>query len=162
MKLSPDFWATYAHLQARLDARNVIDDASWGLEAGLDHLTSSTEQPVAEEDLARLCRSKSRRERYRATLRRVSAMGASVLYEAEPTLDARRRLVMVRRRATEDEVALLLAVDAGVEYEDLAPALGVSVGCLRTRVCRLRSKLRNSLGDEGMGPARLVVWLAAA
>lgn len=162
MKPLPEFWTVYARHQKLLEARAVLDDTSWGLEEVLDHLSTDAEQPIAEDDLARIRQSRSRKERNQATLRRTRGGEASVPPDDGERLDARRRLVHLRRCVTEPELALLLAADSGVEHEALAASLGISVGCLRTRVCRLRGKLRDFLRDGGTGQAHQVRWSTAA
>lgn len=96
-------------------------------------------------------RSQSRR--LRAYLR--TPVGATVWFDPDPAvhLDAARRVELLGRelkrlRRKDLEVLLLYAI-ADLSYGEIAEALGIPVGTVRSRMSRTRSRLRNLLPEEG-------------
>jgi hypothetical protein len=134
-------WDLYASLQAKLARRQQVDDRSWGLEAGLDHLLAEPNRPPSEEKLDRTVRSENRRERYRAQLRRVHLALEDCEADLEGEVAARQALRAAQVQVADEDWALLYAVGEGRDYGELAAARGVSAGHLRVRVLRLRRGL---------------------
>jgi RNA polymerase sigma factor (sigma-70 family) len=64
---------------------------------------------------------------------------------------SRRLAAALARLPDEHRDALLLVVWGNLSYEQVAAALGVPVGTVRSRISRARSKLRRTLG--GVNPA---------
>ena len=68
-------------------------------------------------------------------------------------LDGQARLQAVfdaiRSLPEGERAALLLRVDHGLSYEDIAAALGTSVGAAKVRVHRARVRLAEAVRDEG-------------
>ena len=70
-------------------------------------------------------------------------------HESEPLL--RTRLVdALARLDTRDRDALLLFAWADLTYDEIATALEIPIGTVRSRIHRARSALRESLGDSGV------------
>jgi hypothetical protein len=133
------FWDRYLALQAKLKDSTVVDDTSWGREAALNQLLESG-PPATADDIERAAASASRRERYRARLRRhhvVIDQGADL----KDVLQAREQLRIVKTTVTPEDWQLLHEVSEGVSYHDLAVAKRTSANALRARVCRVRQKL---------------------
>jgi RNA polymerase sigma-70 factor (ECF subfamily) len=63
------------------------------------------------------------------------------------TAAGRRLAAALGRLSTELRDTLLLAAWGDLSYDDVATALGVPVGTVRSRLSRARSKLRQALGD---------------
>ena len=133
-------WGDYARLQEQLARRDQVDDLAWGLEAGLNRLLES---PSLDE-IERVVQSASRKERYRARLRRANLTLEAAKGASDPgnALDARELLDDLQTRVTPKEWDLLRAVAEGYEYEYLASSEQATPGGLRARIFRLRSSLR--------------------
>jgi hypothetical protein len=139
----PPDWDAYLRLQQQLDRKSIIDQSTWGLEAGLNLALRGLS---AEDDLDRAIRSACRRERHRARLRLV------YLEKAEPVsspvsvdaLDARRSLGRLRLKVGAKNFQLICRVAEGHDYRSLSAALGDTPGALRARVFRLRRDLADS------------------
>ena len=54
---------------------------------------------------------------------------------------ARARLAEIRSAVSAPEWALLIAVAAGIAYDEIAASRGIAAGGVRTRVSRLRARL---------------------
>jgi RNA polymerase sigma factor (sigma-70 family) len=98
-------------------------------------------------------RSDARRAR---ALERVAAGGgapASPMDAADDALDGRRQLQQVREamaRLTEPHrEVLILFVWERLSYDEIASALGVEVGTVRSRLARARSELRSFVDCRG-------------
>jgi hypothetical protein len=135
----PDPWSAYARLQEKLANRNQVDDYTWGLEAGLTRLL--TENFPAVRDVERAVESESRKERYRAQLRRIYLNVEAFSEGPENALDARRRLRLIETRVAAEDWALLRAVGDGNHFKEIAIVKKLAPGALRARVFRLRRTL---------------------
>lgn len=60
---------------------------------------------------------------------------------------SRQLAAALARLPAESRDTLLLAAWSGLSYEEIATALGVPVGTVRSRLSRARGKLRHALGD---------------
>jgi RNA polymerase sigma-70 factor (ECF subfamily) len=96
---------------------------------------------------------RSRARRRRAYLR--APTDAVVWFDPDPAIhvDAMRRIEVLRSelkrlRAEEIEVLLLYAL-ADLSCAEIAEALGIPVGTVRSRLARTRERLRNLLPDDG-------------
>jgi RNA polymerase sigma-70 factor (ECF subfamily) len=103
-------------------------------------------------------RAEERRIRAYATVERQSdAAGRTGHAESEVFLRARlvEALVLLDAR---DREALLLFAWADLSYEEIATALQIPLGTVRSRIHRARRVLRESLGDSGvLSPGELAV-----
>jgi RNA polymerase sigma-70 factor (ECF subfamily) len=105
-------------------------------------------------------RNQARAERrHRAALDRLPQLSATPDFadEVADRIDAAARLEAVRAaveklRRGEREV-LTLCVWSGLGYAAAAEALGIPVGTVRSRLARVRKKLRHLASDPGLGPA---------
>jgi hypothetical protein len=161
----PHHWDEYVLLQGQLDHRRQVDGGSWGLEAKLDKLLKNIEsekQLPSAEELDRTARSESRKERHRATLRRVYLTPSDPRSDTEGRLEARHELKAVQDQVAGKDWELLHAIGVGHDYEELAEARGVTVGSLRVRVLRLRRGLTLRQRDSASGTSELGTGLMMA
>jgi hypothetical protein len=135
----PEHWRAYARLQEKLDRRQQVDDYAWGLEDGLNRLLEEESRNIGEID--RAVRSGSRRERYQQRLRRIYLAVEEPVGNPVDTVDARRRLRLVKKAVTPEDWSLLNARGEGYDYEEIATSKKMSAGTLRARVHRLRRTL---------------------
>lgn len=150
----PHPWSEYARVQEKLARRNRVDPTSWGLEAALNaELTGTTLQ--SSEDLGRIVRSESRKERHRARLRRTYPPTNQPPASPEARLDDRRRLTSVRARVTKGDWALFCQIGAGRDYKEISRKLKVTPGALRTRVSRLRRTLASASTESAPNELRM-------
>jgi DNA-directed RNA polymerase specialized sigma24 family protein len=145
----PAPWDLYRALQIKLLKGSKVDDASWGCEAALNRILRSDlarDPPVSNEDINRWARSESRRERHRASLRRLRLTHLEVEHPAiERALHERQELRKARELVTDEEWTLLCAVSEGRGYDEIATRTGRSSGALRIRILRLRHRLSAAL-----------------
>src|SRR5262245_42666425 len=99
----PQPWGAYARIQGQLDSLDTVDDRAWGLEAGLNRLLDG----IPPETTDRVIRSESRKERYRARLRRVN-IAPPYSIENELSQHARELLVLLLKMVSASDRALLL------------------------------------------------------
>jgi hypothetical protein len=137
----PPHWGAYARLQQKLARKRRIDDRTWGLEAGLNQLLDDLDKPRAEDNALRAVRSESRRERYRAALRREYPVLSELIDDGH---DDRSRLQVAEAAVTKPDWSFLCALGAGHTYDELADQLGASAGGLRIRALRLRRIVRTA------------------
>ncbi|WZH37020.1 MAG: sigma-70 family RNA polymerase sigma factor [Microbacterium enclense] len=83
--------------------------------------------------------------RYRALLDRVPVAGASV-FEVH---DDSEVLVALRRLPEREQAVVVLSVLEGYSEREVAQALGVPVGTVKSRLARAKAKLRGELAQEG-------------
>jgi DNA-binding NarL/FixJ family response regulator len=137
-------WSHYLALQTKLKLSSTVDDTDWGIEAALDRiLASSSTAPY--KDIERAARSESRRERYRAGLRRQYLANEEDHFDGESRLQARQQLRRVRERVGDKEWTLLSDVGRGNSYREIAREVGTSSGAVRIHVSRLRQRIREAL-----------------
>jgi hypothetical protein len=161
----PHQWDEYVRLQGQLGNRRHVDGSSWGLEAELDNLLKSigSEKHIpSAEELDRTARSESRKERHRATLRRVYLTPIDPTSDTQGRLDARHELKAVQDQVAAKDWELLHAIGVGRDYEELAEARGVTVGSLRVRVLRLRRGLTLRQRDSASDTSELGTGLMMA
>ena len=96
------------------------------------------------------------RRHRRSEARRLHAYARSepampVTFDADTRIDAvaagTRLAQGLRGLPGRDRDALLLFAWADLSYEQIAVALGIPIGTVRSRIARARSRLRNALGD---------------
>ena len=133
----PDPWAEYQRIQEALLRRDHLDDIAWGLEAALDRSLRS----ASREDVCRAASNASRKERYRARLRRLHLHDEPVR-SVEQMAIAREQLQQIRMSVSLADLDLLEAVACGARYAEIAVESNTNSGALRVRVLRLRQRLR--------------------
>jgi DNA-directed RNA polymerase specialized sigma24 family protein len=134
-------WEQYVAIQANLDRSTVVDDAAWGREFALNHLLAAGES-TRPEAVERAARSESRRERYRAAIRRRhQPVVAEMTNMPGPMLEARQQLQLLKAQLTVTELALMTDVGDGSSYLELAARTGVTEGAFRVRAQRTRVKV---------------------
>lgn len=138
----PHPWDTYARLQACLDRDPHLTDRSWGLEEALNHIVELPSASV--EEIARVCASARRRERFRKT-RRVPMSEHIGTADPLPNLIARQELLVIRAHVRDDEWNLLTDTAAGTPQREMASIRRLSSGALRVRLTRMRRKIATLL-----------------
>src|SRR6266478_3560476 len=143
-------WCIYAEQQSKAAQRGRITDRSWGIENGLTNFLTAVEsggipknQVEFERGVERAIATGSWVERNHARLLR-----KYVRPEPEHTEERmlnRIRLAELRESLNPAEWTLLMAVAAGAAYHEMA---GMTAGSARTRVARLRARLRPIAGQE--------------
>ena len=98
-------------------------------------------------------RSRAAEDRAHARLRALAGMGSPCVEdEAARRAEARADLAQIARlliaEDEEDVEALFLHVWEGLSYAEIASALGIPVGTVRSRLSRLRDRLETSLSNE--------------
>ena len=114
----------------------------------MNRLLAKPEAITTEEDADLAVRSESRKERYRAELRRARIGLEGSDGNLEDALDARRRLSLIKAQVSPEQWALLRDVGEGREYNEIAANLRVAPGTLRARVLRLRRALVAAKGGK--------------
>jgi hypothetical protein len=136
-------WCDYAEHQSKAAACGRITDRSWGIENGLTKLLTAVEsgsipnQDEFRRGVIRAVDTGSWVERNHARLRREYLRPQS--HHSEQRVLARVRLAEIRDSVSPTEWALLMAVAAGVAYQEMP---GTTAGRARTQVARLRARLR--------------------
>jgi RNA polymerase sigma-70 factor (ECF subfamily) len=102
-------------------------------------------------------RAEKRRLRaYAAVERQSDVAGANGNPESETLMRASLVDALVRLDAR-DRDALLLFAWAELTYEEVATALDIPIGTVRSRIHRARRTLRESLGDSSVSSAQLAI-----
>lgn len=142
-------WTIYASLQQLSRAHDRLSDTSWGIERALNtvvELANRGEIPadpgVLTEQVKNAINSGSWNERDRVRIR--GQHFESLTEYISPIAEAVVLLGDVGGDLDNEEWAVMRAIANGVTYEDLSKEMGVSVRSLRTRVCRLRSRMRKA------------------
>jgi hypothetical protein len=143
MAVIPQKWRDYARLQSKLLKNTVVDDQSWGVEAGLNVMLAENDNTINQctAHINRVARSAARLERYRARSRRIFlAPFAQDTVDQENQLSARSELKAIRTRVSLNDWSTLTKLAAGEDYASIAADAGTSKASLRTMVCRMRKK----------------------
>ena len=140
-------WGIYKEIQTEAARCDRITSRSWGIENGLNKFLAAVSSSSGTTDLqgfqnnvGRAIATGSWVERNRAQLRR-KYLRQHPEPDAEQRMLARGRLTETRRAVSAAEWVLLVDLATGIPYHEIAADRGVTVGCLRTRICRLRSRL---------------------
>lgn len=127
-----------------------VTDRSWGIENGLNKFLTAVSTDSIPEDqtefrsgVDRAVATGSWVERNHGRLRRKYLRPSQE--NAEKRAIARVRLAEIRRSVSAAEWSLLLAATAGVGYHEMSD---LTAGSARTRVARLRARLRRAAGKE--------------
>ena len=94
-------------------------------------------------------RAEERRLRAYAAVERQSEVAAMNGHADTETITRARLVDGLVRLETRDREALLLFAWADLTYEEIATALGIPLGTVRSRIHRARRVLRESLGGSG-------------
>jgi hypothetical protein len=155
-------WNIYEAKQKQLKRSHRLTDQTWGIENGLNALLSAVEsgtlaknQDDGQRDLDRNIASRIWTERNRARLRRKYIKPAPEMdpfpqrhpasfspAETEGRLHASIRVSRIRSGMTSTEWDLIVRVTAGFDCHEMALESGVSAGSIRTKLSRLRSRLK--------------------
>jgi hypothetical protein len=143
-------WCIYAELQSQAAGCGRITDRFWGIENGLTNFLTAVESDGVPKNQAEFRRGVDRAvatgswvERNHARLRRKYLRPEQE--HTERRMLARIRLAEIRSSVSGPEWSLLIAVAAGVAYHEMA---GVTAGSARTRIARLRARLRPAVGQS--------------
>jgi len=141
----PFLWSLYQENQTKAAQCDRITDRSWGIENGLSKLLTDIESargPFDGEDARSRCdramATGSRNERHRARLRR-QYLPPSIPPNVERSMIARITIGEMRKAVPPQDWKILIAIAAGFSHSELADG---SPGNMRTRVSRLRTRLR--------------------
>lgn len=141
-------WSIYAEHQSKAARSGRISDKSWGIENGLTNFLTAVESssdPANPDEFRgsvdRAVATGSWVERNRARLRR-KYLRPDPEPNAERRMLARARLAEIRGSVSTAEWELLIAQAAGLAAHEIAAAPGVTAGSVRTRIARLRARLR--------------------
>lgn len=141
-------WGIYKEIQTEAARCDRITSRFWGIENGLNKFlaavsssSGSTDPQEFQNNVSRAIATGSWVERNRAQLRR-KYLRQHPEPDAEERMLARGRLSETRRAVSAAEWVLLVSVATGIPYHEIAAGLGITIGCLRTRLCRLRVRLR--------------------
>jgi hypothetical protein len=142
----PHDWAAYARRQQQLSTRASLDDASWGLEAGLNAILDGKSEGggLAEVDVVRTVSNTSRRNRHCAMLVRKfsSDLAGNENVAVIGKYEARSDLARLALKLSSQNYRLLLLIGYGEDRADIAMQFGLSPESLRARVSRARSEAR--------------------
>lgn len=141
----PHPWGLYALQQQKLSSRFIVKDATWGIEASLNAICEDTSISIPS-DLARTAATASRRERYRATLRRhhLLEVAGSSDWVANAAADGRRLvetrsdLLHLRRTVSAEDLNLLVSAGSGTSSGEIAATLETTAEAVRARLTRTR------------------------
>jgi RNA polymerase sigma factor (sigma-70 family) len=116
---------------------------------------------IASNLVLKAHRSEGRRLRALGRLASTVGGAADDLARVEDALDAHREAAIVARAlleldARDRDVVLLIAWE-GLSYEEVATALDIPVGTVRSRLNRARRKLREPGGGSGNEPATITM-----
>lgn len=140
-------WDAYEEIQRRASCGDRITSRTWGMENGLNRILAAVEtgayaaQSESRQDIDRAIATGARVERHRAQLLRKYLRGETT-HCGERRALARLRLGEVQNAVGRAGWELLGAAAAGVTCQDIANRLGISTGAVRTRLSRLRGRLR--------------------
>jgi hypothetical protein len=141
-------WSTYAEHQSKAARCGRINAKSWGIENGLTNFLTAVESSSVPANPDEFRRSVDRAvatgswvERNRARLRR-KYLRQDPEPNAERQMLARAHLAEIRVSVSAAEWALLIAQAAGLAAHEIAAARGTTAGSVRTRIARLRARLR--------------------
>jgi hypothetical protein len=141
-------WSIYAEHQSKAARCGRISDKSWGIENGLTNFLTAVDSSSIPANPDEFRRSVDRAvatgswvERNRARLRR-KYLRQDPEPHAEPQMLARARLAEIRSNVSAAEWELLIAQAAGLAAHEIAAAPGATPGSIRTRIARLRVRLR--------------------
>lgn len=144
-------WCIYAKQQSKAAQCGRITDRSWGIENGLTKFLKAVESGSVPQNQAEFQRSMDRAvatgswvERNHSRLRMKYLRPQQEF--AERRVLARVHLAEIRNSMSAAEWGLLLAVAAGVAYHKMK---GMTAGSARTKVARLRARLRQSRQEQG-------------
>jgi DNA-binding NarL/FixJ family response regulator len=142
-------WNIYANLQQLSSAHDRLSDTSWGIERALNTILEladrgeiSADPGVLTEQVENAINSGSWNERDRVRIR--GRHFESLTEHVVPSAEAVVLLGELGGDLADEEWAIITAIADGVTYEELSREMGVSVRSLRTRVCRLRSRMRGA------------------
>jgi hypothetical protein len=143
-------WSLYAEHQSKAARCGRISDKSWGIENGLTNFLTAVDSssiPANPDEfrssLDRTIATGSRVERNRARLRR-KYLRPDPEPNPERQMLARARLAEIHRSVSAAEWVLLIGQAAGLAAHEIAAAPGATAGSVRTRIARLRARLRSS------------------
>jgi DNA-binding NarL/FixJ family response regulator len=148
--LSP-FWSLVATWQSQSNT-TMVNNRMWATEDALetvlrtvtpDGLVTGNEWTMQAMMILQGNRSAKHRHRQDclAAHQRANASQHVSLDTAPELASHREQLAQLHRLTTPEEWALLEALADGETYDDIAHATGVSVGSLKTKICRLRQRL---------------------
>lgn len=141
-------WCIYEEHQSKAARCGRISDKSWGIEKGLTNFLAAVESssvPANPDEFRhsvdRAVATGSWVERNRTRLRR-KYLQPDPEPNAERQMLACARLAEIRGSVSAAEWKLLIAQAAGLAAHEIASAPGATAGSVRTRIARLRARLR--------------------
>ena len=139
---SSDCWADYAHIQRKADSP-TLSPQTWAIDETLDVILDEIERGKApsRQQIDNLITNRSTKYRRRGFL--LDRNGDVLLNFAsnDRRLEARYYLNHCRRLCSAQEWGMLLSIDKGYTYGEIAVKEGVPEATIKTRVRRLRLRL---------------------
>src|SRR5439155_15787001 len=134
-------WCIYAEHQTKAARCGRLTDRSWGIESSLTHFLTAVESGSVPQNHEEFQRSVDRAMETGSWIER-NHTGLQRKYlrpeqepHAEQRMLARIRVAEIRGRVSAAEWSLLIALAAGVAYDEMA---GMTASGARTRITRLR------------------------
>lgn len=152
---SPDLpgrWCVFHRLNSlgrsqKINPRSLgRDDALTALLDRFGTAQAPSDPGIHQRQFDYLCVNRATKYRHRVRLNRRIAEGtANFLIEQHTEAVAMRELVsLVRREISDSDWSILWMLAEGFTYREVADKFGMSVVRLKSRVCRTRSRIRNS------------------
>jgi hypothetical protein len=140
----PDPWGAYMRLQSELDATTLVNNRSWGLEAGLDAIlaVAPSDSVTPASNLPTTIATAGRRDRHRARLRRMYQTVLRPCVDQPAVIEARVEIGQVRRLLHAADWQLISSLATGMDYRAIGNDIGATPSSLRIRVMRIRDSLR--------------------
>ena len=139
---SPDCWADYAHIQRKADFP-TLSPQTWAIDETLDAILDEIERGKvsSRQQIDNLITNRSTKYRRRRVLLDRHSEVFPVFVSNDRRLEARYYLNQCRQHCTAREWGILLAIDKGCTYREVAVMEGVPEATIKTWVRRLRLRL---------------------
>lgn len=145
-----DPWHQFSQLHHHANPR-ILDHKAWATDEALDVILTRMQTGVVEADkdtrprwLKNLVTNRAKKHRNRRTiLLKDYAYETSLYDDTPPEKDAiiTEEIASVRARTTDAEWRILWGLASGDDYETVAGWMGMSIGALKSKVSRCRTRL---------------------
>ena len=140
---SSDCWDNYAHIQHKADSP-TLSPQTWAIDETLDAILDEIErgQAPSRQQIDNLITNRSAKHRHRRVLLDRHGEIFPAFVSNHRRLEARYYLKQCYQHCSEREWDMLLAIDKGYTYGEIAGREGVPEATIKTRVRRLRLRLK--------------------